>query len=73
MLDDSRHQAIIRTNMDLSVRSSDIHLSASSQEVLQSSVTKINLKITFLKAHENLLGANELISIVFGLRTMSSI
>ena len=48
-------------NVDLSsVRSSYIHLMAISQEIHQSSVIKINMKITHLKCHYNLPGANEL-------------
>ena len=47
-----RHQAITWTNVDLSsVRSSYIHLMAISQEIQQSSMTKINMKITHLKCH----------------------
>ena len=43
------HQAITGTNVDLSsVRSSDIHLRVISQDVTQPSITKINLKITYL-------------------------
>ena len=43
-----RHQAITWTNVDLlSVRSTDIHLSAISQEIVQPSITKISLKIFF--------------------------
>ena len=41
-----RHQAITWTNVDLSsIRFSDIHLQAISQEIPQSSITNINLKI----------------------------
>ena len=48
------------TNVDLSsVRSSDIHLRASSQEIPQPSITEISLKITYPKFHWNLPGANE--------------
>ena len=38
---------------DLTVRSNDIHLMAISQEIPQPSVTKISLRITFLKLHSN--------------------
>ena len=45
-------QAITWTNVDLwSVRSSYIHLMVISQEIHQSSMTKINMKITHLKCH----------------------
>ena len=55
-----RHQAITWTNVDqLSVRSCDIHLKAISQEVSQSQITKITLKISYLKFHSNLPGANK--------------
>ena len=40
---------------------SDIHIRAISQEMPQPSVTKIRLKITYLKFHSNFPGANELI------------
>ena len=56
-----RHQAITWTNVDLSsVMSNGIHLRAILQEIPQSSVTKISLKITYLKCCSNLPGANEL-------------
>ena len=38
---------------------------AISQEIHHSSITKINMKITHLKCHQNLPGANELISFLF--------
>ena len=44
-----------------SVRSSDIYLTAISQEISQPSITKISLKIACLKFHQNCLGAYELI------------
>ena len=44
-------------------QSSDIHIRAISQEMLQSSITKIHLKITYLKFHSNFPGANKLILI----------
>ena len=44
----------------LSVSSSDNYLRAISQMILQLSITIITLKITFLKFHSNLQGANEL-------------
>ena len=47
-----RHQAITRTNVDLSsVRSSDIFLGTISQQVTQPSITVIGLKSTHLKFH----------------------
>ena len=42
--------------------SSGIHLRAVSQEILEPPITKISLKIGFLKFHSNLPGANELIA-----------
>ena len=55
------HQAITWTNVDWSsVKSSDIHIRAISQEMPQPSVTKILLKITYLKVYQNLPLANEL-------------
>ena len=44
-----------------SLRSSDVHLGAISLEILQPSVTKIPLKIIFLRFYWNLPGANQLI------------
>ena len=56
-----RHQAITRTNVDWSsVKSNDIHIREISQEVRQPSITKIRLKITYLKFHLNFPGANDL-------------
>ena len=56
-----RHQAITWINVDLSsVRFSGIHLRSILQEITQSSVTEISLKITYLKFCSNLPGANEL-------------
>ena len=56
-----RHQAITWTNVDWSsLTSSDIHMRAVSQEMLQASVTKLSLKIIYLKFYSNLPGANEL-------------
>ena len=47
--------------LDLSsVKSSDIHLMATSLEIPQPSITKCSLKITYLKSQSNLPGANEL-------------
>ena len=43
------------------MKSSDIHIRAISQEVIQPSITKIPLKMTYLKCHSNFQGANELI------------
>ena len=60
---DWRHQAITWTNVDWSsVKSSDIHIRAISQEMPQPSITKICLKIAFLKFHLNFPGANELMA-----------
>ena len=50
-------------NVDLlSVRSSDVHLSAISQEIPTSnpSIIKISLKIIYLKFHSNITVVNEL-------------
>ena len=44
----------------ISVRSSDIHLRAISQEKPQHSITEISPEITDLRFHSNLPGANEL-------------
>ena len=44
-----------------SVKSSDIHIMAISQEMPQPSITKIHVKITYLKLHLNFPGANELL------------
>ena len=56
-----QHPAIVWTNVDWSsVKSSDIHMRAISQEMPQSSITKTSLKITYMKFHSNFLGANEL-------------
>ena len=50
----SHYQAITWTNVDLSsVRLSDIHLRASSQEIRQPSITEIIWIITYLKCHSN--------------------
>ena len=43
-----------------SLRSREVHLRAISLEISQPSVTKINLKIIFLRFYRNLPGANEL-------------
>ena len=54
-------KAITWTNVDWSsVKSSDIHIRAISQEMPQPSITKIYLKITCLKFHSKFPGANEL-------------
>ena len=54
-------QAITWTNVDWSsVKSSDLHIRAISQEMPQPSISKICLKITCLKFHSNFPGANEL-------------
>ena len=56
-----RHQAITWTSVDLSsVKSSDIHLNTIAQEIPQPPITKISLKMTCLRFHLNLPGANEL-------------
>ena len=56
-----QHQAITWTNIDWSlVKSSDSHIRAISKEMLQPSITKIGLKITYIKFHSNFPGANEL-------------
>ena len=56
-----QHQAITWTNVDWSsVKSSDIHIRAISQETPQPSITKIFLKITYQKFHSTFPGANEL-------------
>ena len=56
-----QHQAVTWINVDWSsVRSSDIHIRAFSQERPQPWITKIRLKITYLKLHSNFPGANEL-------------
>ena len=61
-----RHQAITWTNVDWSsVKSSDIHIRAISQEMPQPSITEIFLKITCLKFHSNFLGAKELSIVSF--------
>ena len=58
------HQAITCTNVDLSsVRSSDIHLRANSQEITQPSIAEIIWKIKYLKFRLNFPGANELIQL----------
>ena len=49
-------------HVDLSsVRSSDIHLKAISQEIPKPPITKFNLKITCLKFYSSIPGTNELI------------
>ena len=52
---------LVPTNLGWSsVKSNDIHIRAISHTMLQPSITKIRLKITYLKFHSNLPGANEL-------------
>ena len=46
---------------DHQLKSSDIHIRAISEGMSQPSITNVNLKITCLKFHSNLPGANELI------------
>ena len=56
-----QHQAITRTNVDWSsVKSSDIHIRAISQEMHRPPITKICFKIICLKFHSNFPGDNEL-------------
>ena len=56
-----RHQAITWTNVDWSsVKSSDVHMRAVSQEIPQPLTTKISLKITRIKFTLDLPEANEL-------------
>ena len=56
-----RHQAITWTNVDWSsMKSSDIHIRAISQGMLQPSINKIRLKKTNLEFNSNFPGANEL-------------
>ena len=56
-------QAVTWINVDLSsVRSSDIHLWASLQEIPQSSITEIIWKFKYLKFHSNFPGDSELIN-----------
>ena len=59
-----QHQAITWTNIDWSsVMSSDNHIRAISHKMPQPSITKIHLKITYLKFNSNFSGANVLISL----------
>ena len=54
-----RHQAIIRTNVDLSsIRPSEIHLRAILQKISEPPIITISLKIIYLKFHSNLPGVN---------------
>ena len=56
-----QHQAITWTNVDSSsVRSLSIHLRALSLDDVKIPINKTRLKITFLKSHSDLPGANEL-------------
>ena len=56
-----RYQAITWTSVKLSsVRSSNIHLRAISQELPQPSINKISFKFAYIKLCPNLLGANGL-------------
>ena len=58
-------QAITWSNVDWSsLKSSDRHIKAISLDMPQPSITKICLKITYLKFHSNFLGGNELIKCV---------
>ena len=55
-----QHRAITWTNVDYwSVKSSDIYQRVISHDILQASITKISLKITYTKFPSNLPGANE--------------
>ena len=66
-----RHQAITFTNVDLSpVKSSAINLRASSREISQPSISKISLKIVYLKFHSIIPGPNELIMTYHGQHTI---
>ena len=61
LLPDGTIQAITWTNFDLSsVRITGVHLRAILREIPQPPVTKISLKITYLKFCSNLPGTNEL-------------
>ena len=51
--------------------SSDIHLTANSQEITQPSIDKFNFKITHVKFHSNLPEANELRENVISLQNSS--
>ena len=69
------HQAITWTNVDWSpVKSSDIDIRAISQEVPQPSITKIRLKLAYLKLHSNFPGVNELMypSLLLSIQAPSS-
>ena len=56
-----RNQAITWTSVELSsVRSSNIHLRAVSQEIPHQSINKISFKFAYLKFRSNILGANGL-------------
>ena len=58
-----RHLAITWTNVDLSsVTSHDIHVRSILQVIPQPSITKISSKITYLRFHSSLPGANEFIN-----------
>ena len=50
------------------MNSSDIHLNTIAHEILQPPINKMSLKITYLKLHLNLPGANELTNIESGPR-----
>ena len=52
----------LSTMLTLSAGSSSIHLKSFSQAILQPSINKICLKISYLKCYSNLLGPNELIT-----------
>ena len=59
-------------NLDWSsVKPSDIHIRAISEEMPQPVITKIHLKITYLKFHSNFPGANELIVSFHGFQEQS--
>ena len=67
-------QVITWTNVDSSsVRSSDIHLRAFSQELPQPSITEDCLKINYLKIHSNLRGANELMHWIYHSPALSTV
>ena len=61
-----RHQTITRTNVYLSsVKSSHDHLRAISPKIFQPPITKISLKIAYLKFRSNLPGASELTLVAY--------
>ena len=66
-----QHQAITWTNADVSLlRSSNNYLKAISQEIPQPSISKIDLKITYLNFNSNLPGAKELFLAALAINTL---